>query len=405
MFLDLIRRRNPRLIEAAIRLHQRGELPANTYVIDLDAVENNARAISVRAEGLGLTVMAMTKQMGRNESFCRAVMRGGIKRSVAVDMECARATRRAGMEVGHIGHLVQVPKWEADEAARLVPAWWTVFNFEKAGEAGAASQRRGREQPLLARIQGASDRFYRGHEGGFPASDVAATAAALNTIPGARFAGITTFPALLFDAASRTVKPTANLETLRQASETLARLGYKGIEINAPGTTSSVTLQSLADAGATQVEPGHGLTGTTPLHVTEDLPELPAVVYLTEISHLSGGEAFCFGGGLYIDPVFPDYPVRAIVAREPRMDDGSLRAIEIPAPAAIDYYGMIDAAGPGKPEPGDSVVLGFRAQAFVTRAFVAGVSGLSQGKPVVESISHSSGAKSDWVGGNGLRPN
>ena len=57
MFLDLIRRRNPRLIEAAIALHQRGELPANTYVIDLDAVEDNARAISAKAGSFGLTVM------------------------------------------------------------------------------------------------------------------------------------------------------------------------------------------------------------------------------------------------------------------------------------------------------------------------------------------------------------
>jgi predicted amino acid racemase len=396
MFLDLIRRRNPRLIEAAIALHQSGKLPANTYVIDLDAVEDNARAISGKANALNLTVMAMTKQMGRNESFCRAVMRGGIARSVAVDLECALATKRAGMELGHIGHLVQIPRWEADSAARLSPAWWTVFNAEKAAEAARASERRGRQQPLLARIRGENDQFYRGHEGGFSASDVVAVAAALDKISGARFAGITTFPALLFDAASRTVKTTPNLETLRRASEALARHGHKGIEINAPGTTSSVTLEALAGAGATQVEPGHGLTGTTPLHLSEDLPEAPAVAYLTEVSHLSGGEAFCFGGGLYIDPVFPNYQVRAIVAREPRADDAALRAVEIPPPEAIDYYGMIDAEGPTKPAPGDSVVFGFRPQAFVTRAFVAGVSGLSAGKPVVESISHSSGANAHW---------
>jgi predicted amino acid racemase len=396
MFLDLIRRRNPRLIEAAIALHQSGELPANTYVIDLDAVEDNARAISTKANSLSLTAMAMTKQMGRNESFCRAVMRGGIKRSVAVDLECGLATKRAGMELGHVGHLVQIPRWEADSAARLSPTWWTVFNAEKAAEAAAASERLGREQSLLARIRGENDQFYRGHEGGFSASDVVAVAAALDKMPGGRFAGITTFPALLFDAATRTVKTTPNLETLRQASETLARFGYKNVEINAPGTTSSVTLEALAEAGATQVEPGHGLTGTTPLHVSEDLPEAPGVVYLTEVSHLSGGEAFCFGGGLYIDPVFPNYQVKAIVAREPRADEAALRAVEIPPPGAIDYYGMIDAAGPTKPAPGDSVVFGFRPQAFVTRGFVAGVSGLSTEKPAVESISHSSGAKAHW---------
>ena len=39
MFLDVLRRRNPALIEAAIALHQAGALPANCYVIDLDAVE------------------------------------------------------------------------------------------------------------------------------------------------------------------------------------------------------------------------------------------------------------------------------------------------------------------------------------------------------------------------------
>ena len=396
MFLEVIRRRNPRLIEAAIALHQCGQLPANTYVIDLDAVEDNARAISVKADSLGLTVMAMTKQMGRNESFCRAVMRGGIKRSVAVDLECALATKRAGMELGHVGHLVQIPKWEGDSAARLSPTWWTVFNAEKAAEAAAASERLGREQPFLARIRGQNDNFYRGHEGGFSASEIVAVATALDKLPGGRFAGITTFPALLFDAESRTVKLTPNLETLQQASATLARNGHREIEINAPGTTSSVTLKALAEAGATQVEPGHGLTGTTPLHVGDDLPEAPAVVYLTEISHLSGGEAFCFGGGLYIDPVFPNYQVKAIVAREPRTDDAALRAVEIPPPDAIDYYGMIDAMGPTKPAPGDSVVFGFRPQAFVTRAFVAGVVGLSTGKPVVESISHSSGAHAHW---------
>src|ERR1700727_4095489 len=143
MFLDVIRRRNPRLIEAAIALHQSGELPANTYVIDLDAVENNAHAISAKANSLGLTVMAMTKQMGRNESFCRAVMRGGIRRSVAVDLECALATKRAGMELGHIGHLARIPNGEGDSAARLSPTWWAVFKAEKGGGGAGLCRRAG----------------------------------------------------------------------------------------------------------------------------------------------------------------------------------------------------------------------------------------------------------------------
>ena len=43
------------------------------------------------------------------------------------------------------------------------------------------------------------------------------------------------------------------------------------IVINAPGTTSSTVLNLVA--GATPIEPRHGLTGTAPLHAVKELPE------------------------------------------------------------------------------------------------------------------------------------
>ncbi|WP_136656659.1 alanine racemase [Nitratireductor sp. XY-223] len=397
MFLDVLRRRNPELIEAAIALHQKGRIPANSYVLDIDAVEENARRFKAEADKRGLKVFAMTKQVGRNSAFCQALMRGGVDRAVAVDMACAVACRRAGMTIGHLGHLVQVPRHEAAPAARNIrPEYWTVFSEEKAREAAAASHGEGREQALMARIQTEGDIFYRGHEGGFPADDVVAAAEMIDALAGARFAGITTFPALLFDNETRKVKPTPNLATLAKAAEKLAAAGRSAIEINAPGTTSSVVLDALADAGATQCEPGNGLHGTTPLHALEDLPERPAVAYLSEVSHLHGGRAYCFGGGLYIDPVFPDYDVRAVVAREPTTRDTALASVEIPPPSAIDYYGMIDTSGPADPKPGDSVVFGFRGQAFVTRAFTVGISGISAGDPKVVSIENIFGGAETW---------
>ena len=396
MFLDLIRRRNPALVEQSIALHQAGRVPANAYVVDLDAVEANAAIIAGVAAKLGLKAFAMTKQMGRNASFCQAVVKGGVGSAVAVDMECARATHRAGMGLGHIGHLVQIPRHEADAAASMRPDYWTVFNLEKATEAGAAAAKAGRRQAILARIVAEGDTFYRGHEGGFAAADIVAVAEAIDRLPGARFAGVTSFPTQLFDHASGKVKPTPNLATLARAAEALAKAGRGKVELNAPGTTSAEILPMLAEAGATQIEPGHGLTGTTPLHAVADLPEAPAVVYLSEVSHLSGSEAFCFGGGLYIDPVFPDYPLKAIVSREPTSAASRLAPVEIPSPASIDYYGMIDARGPVRPRVGDSVVFGFRPQAFVTRAYVVGVSGLSRGAPNVEVISDAFGRQADW---------
>jgi predicted amino acid racemase len=311
--------------------------------------------------------------MGSNASFCRAVARGGVDKAVAVDMEFARATRRAGMTPGHIGHLVQALRFEADAAARL-----------------------GRRQAVLARIVAPGDTAHRCHEGGFATEHVVDIADAIDRVPGVRFAGVTSLPAQMFDHASGKVKPTPNLGTIARAVEALRKAGGSEIEMNTPGTTSSEILPMLAQMGSTQIEPGHGLTGTTPLHAVEDLPEVPAVVCLSEVSRLVGSAAFCFGGGLYIDPVFPDYPLKAVVSSEPMAAADRLAPVEIPALNAIDYYGMIDATGPVRPLVGDSVVFGFRPQAFVTRAYVVGRAGLSRGTPRVETISDAFGRPADW---------
>lgn len=397
MFLDVLRRRNPDFILAAQALHQAGEIPANSYVLDLDTVTENARLTRAEADRLGLKVFAMTKQVSRQSGFARAVMAGGIDRAVAVDMACAIACHNAGLKIGHLGHLVQIPRAEAAMGARdLAPDYWTVFSDDKAAEAAAAAHAAGREQAMLARVQTAGDTFYRGHEGGFAADSAVEAARRIDALEGARFAGITTFPAQLYDHETRKVRHTPNLATLQRTADALRGAGFAELEINAPGTTSVVTLQALAEAGATQVEPGNGLHGTTPLHAIEDLPEAPAVLYLTEVSHLHDSRAYCFGGGLYIDPVFPDYDVQALVGPEPTTDATALRSVEIPPPAAIDYYGMIDATGPATPATGDTVIFGFRGQAFVTRSYAVGIEGVSTGNPRVVSIENIFGQTMPW---------
>ena len=155
-------------------------------------------------------------------------------------------------------------------------------------------------------------------------------------------------------------------------------------------------LQALADHGATQCEPGHGLTGTTPLHAVRDLPELPATVYVTEVSHLYGDRAYCIGGGLYIDPVFPPYRLRAVVSSEPTTADDALYDVTIPPPAAIDYYGMIEIEGRRKPAIGDTVVFGFRQQSFFRRPFTVGISGLRAGAPAVGTTFDAIGRPTLW---------
>lgn len=386
MFLDLVRRRNPRFLDAAVSLHRAGEIPAGCYAIDLDAVGRNSERLRGEADRLGLELFAMTKQVSRGEPFMAALRSGGIERTVAVDMECALATRRAGLRLGHLGHLVQVPRHQAGVAAGLEPANWTVFDHGKAAEAAAANFAIGREQPILARIVGPGDRFYPGHEGGFAADEVLAVAAAIDELPGARFAGVTTFPASLYDREARRVAPTPNLATLQAAATRLAAAGRTEVQVNAPGTTSIATLPMLASAGATQVEPGHALTGTTPAHAFADLPEDPAALYVSEISHHAGGRAYCFGGGLYVDPVFGDYEIKALVAEDEGEDARLLVEAELPPPEAIDYYGMLTPPAGKRLRQGATVVFGFRIQAFITRSPVAGIAGVASGEPRVVGI-------------------
>ena len=88
--------------------------------------------------------------------------------------------------------------------------------------------------------------------------------------------------------------------------------------------------------------------------------------------------------------------VKAIVSDEPTVAASALRSVEVPPPSAIDYYAMIDASGPSAPKPGDTAIFGFRGQAFVTRAYVVGVSGISAGAPKVETIENSFGETAAW---------
>ena len=369
-------------------LHRERRIPANAFTLDLDAVRRNARVLAEEASKHGLEVLAMTKQIGRAPGFLDAVKAGGIAAGVAVDMQDARALRNGGLALGHVGHLVQVPQAEAAAAAALNPAYWTVFSDDKAAEAAAGSQ----DQALLARIQAPGDVFYTGHEGGFPADEVVAVAERLDVLDGAHFAGITTFPALVFDIEAGEVRPTPNLATLERAAERLRAAGVSDLVINAPGTTSSAVYPLLAAAGATQVEPGHGLTGTTPLHAVRDLAELPAVCYVSEVSHLHDGRAYVFGGGLYVDPVFPDYRLSALLADG---DEPRLVGAAIPPPAAIDYYGQLD-YGERPPRTGATVVFGFRIQAFVTRAYVVGITGVSTDRVEVAGIWTGDGREVAW---------
>lgn len=389
MFLASLLEKNQPFLQATIELHQRGELPANCYVIDLDTLESNTWVLVSEAKKHQLKVWAMTKQLGRGEPALAAINRGGADGFVAVDMDCARPIAVADFRLGHLGHLVQIPFHQSIQAAGLRPDYWTLYSLTKAERAERALEIVGREQQILLRVFSEGDIFYPGHEGGFPVGELATAVSRIEKLPHLQIAGVTSFPALLYNPESKQVETTPNLRTLQQARRQLASLLGKEpeqLQLNAPGTTSTHVLAQLAEGGATQVEPGHGLTGTTPLHAVTELPEKPAVLYLTEVSHLHQGTPFAFGGGFYLDPVFPDYQTRALVAHDPTELDTEPVPFTMPDPAGIDYYAKLHSPTNRTISEGATVIAGFRIQAFFTRALVAGLSGIEQEQLRVDGV-------------------
>ncbi|GAA1371141.1 alanine racemase [Streptomyces beijiangensis] len=384
MFLNTVLTRNPALVDAAVALHRSGEIPPDTYVMDLDAVEANAALLAAEAERLGITLWFVAKQFGRNPALIEAVARH-IPKYAAIDPPEAHILHASGAQAGNLGHLVQIPHRELPAMLAWRPETVTVFDLANARAVSDAARGLGVVQDVLIRLEGAPGQIYPGQEGGVPLSALEAFAAEVEQFPGVRIAGVTAFPCVLCDPVSGEPRATANFGLAVAARELLAARGHTGLKLSAPSATSMATLPLLAELGATHGEPGHSLTGTTPLHARDPhQPEKPAYVYVSEVAHtLADGRPAIYGGGFYARAGIKDALLPRTGLRLPVQD----------APAEnIDYYRLLDAPGPGADvQAGDTAVLAFRTQIFVTRSKVAVVAGLSTGAPRLAGLYDSLG--------------
>jgi predicted amino acid racemase len=391
MFLRGLRRTNHAFIDAAINLHQDGLIPANSYVLDIDAIAENASCIMAEARRYGLTVYPMTKQFGRNPEALKVISEAGADGFVAVDMACARAITHHGFSLGHLGHLVQVPRHEAAEAFVMAPDYWTVFSREQAQYVSRAAAGRGR-QKLLLRVYGAGDVVVPTHAGGFSLDTIDADIDHIAGLPGIEIAGVTTYPSAGFDRLSREVVATPNIRSMQHVAEKLRARGIADVQVNMASELSSGTIRLAAEGGATQIEPGHAFTGTSPYQLFAGVPERQAMIYLSEVSHLEGAGAFCFGGGLYQCIGAVEHTPEALVGRMgangPRSETTHLT---LPPNGVIDFYGRLDFAPGTDVRVGDTVIVCTRPQAFFTRAFVVPVRGIQTGTPEVLGVWDTSG--------------
>jgi len=355
-----------------LNLMAMGIIPPNTYVIDLDTVKRNAKALSEKAKKQDIELFFMTKQFGRNPLVEQAIVESGIEKAVAVDPWEAMTLSKNGIQIGHVGHLVQIPVHMISTILNLNPDYVTVFSYENARNISRIAQQMGKKQKVFLRIANKDDYIYNGQEGGFTFEQLVKDIESMEKLEGIEIAGLTSFPCILIQDDVPTITP--NVKSMQTAKLFLMNRGYEKLEMNMPSATSTATMKLLKENGATQGEPGHALIGTTPLHASQNLEEKPAMVYVSEVSHLYNNHAYVFGGGFYPRSHMKEALVgtnRQNLKRVPTIDN---------APTNIDYYGSLATDGV---RVGDTVIYAFRTQVFVTNAHVAVLKNISANPELV----------------------
>lgn len=376
MFVERLQKDNPKFVQAIVSLQQQGKLLPDSYAVDMEMFRANAKAIADSANAKGIKLYFMLKQVGRNPVLAAELMKLGYAGAVVVDFKEAQVMMRHNIPIGNVGHLVQIPEGMVKEVVAYGPEVITVYTADKVRSISRAASELGKEQKILVRVFGDGDMIYPGQTAGIHLNDLSAFLAQIRDLPGIKVAGITSFPCFLYSAEADDIAPTANLQTVLKAKQILIENGIEPEIINTPSTTCCRTLERMAEYGCNCGEPGHGLTATTPNHVASEQPEKACIAYVSEVSHNFDGLGYCYGGGFYRR----SHVENALVGRSSE----ALRPMKVVPPSveAIDYhFGLSEGC-----EVGETVIMAFRFQVFVTRSDMVLLEGVSSGNPTVSGV-------------------
>ena len=381
MFIDIVQKKNPDLIKVAIELHQKGEILPDTYVLDVDAILENGRALCKKAEENGIKLYAMTKQFGRVPYLAKKLVEIGFAGVVTVDFKEALIMMDNGVKLGNVGHLVQIPSSLIDKVVRHSPEIITVYSLEKIKEIDEAAKKYGKVQDIMLRVLEKDSKIYSGQSGGFYLDDIEDVAKEILKLNNVRINGLTSFPCFLYNCDKNIIEGTKNIESIKKAEKILKELGISVQQLNMPSATSLQNIESIKAYGGTHGEPGHALTGTTPFNSKNLEGEIPGIIYVSEVSHNLDEKSYCYGGGHYRRSGISSVLIGKNVENLKRC------SITPPTMESIDYYFELSENN----SIGDTVIGAFRTQIFVTRSSVALVEGIKTGNPKVVGIYDSLG--------------
>ncbi len=373
MFMETLKNRNCKLINTAFQLHQEGRIMPDSYIIDVDIFLENAKKILEEAKKYGIKLYYMTKQIGRNPYLGKKLQEMGYSGVVAVDFREAEIFINNNLKIGNIGHLVQIPKNMLRKIIKSNPEIITVYSYEKAEEISEIALELGKVQDIMLKVVDENSSIYPGQESGFEIKGVEEEIRKLFSLKGITINGLTSFPCFLYNKEKKRIEPTENIKAVMEAKKILKDKFNKEIEqINLPSATSVENMKILSESGGTHGEPGHSLTGTTPMAEDVEIAELPAYIYVSEVSHNFRGKGYFYGGGYYRRS-----NIKKVIAG--KLEKSCETDVNEMEPSNIDYYLEMKKEG----EIGDTVLGCFRTQIFVTRSEVVLVEGIQSGKPKI----------------------
>lgn len=378
----MTKQENPKLIDSGIQLHQAGKILPDTYILDLDTIRANGKVMLERASAAGIELFFMLKQIGRNPLVAKELVKLGYRGAVVVDFKEALLMMENEIPLCNVGHLVQIPDQLLAKIMTYGADYLTVYSLEKLAKINQIAEKLGITQKVLLKVVDDDDQLYEGQFGGFQLEELAEKSQLFHQFKAIEISGITSFPCFLFDETYTALTQTHNVVTIEKAKAILQEQGFPVSELNVPSASCSQTFPFIKQIGGTQAEPGHALTGTTPLHAYKVQPEKPALIYVSEISHNFKGKAYFYGGGYYRRGHLNSVLIEG--------NQGTVQDQVVPfSSESIDYYLSTET----EHSVGATVIAAFRTQIFVTRSNVAVVEGIHTDKVEILGVFDSQGRR------------